>query len=272
MTTVRERAEDLTAAPVPTRAHGAQWVMTVVAVTDVAPAVRRITFHANEFRGYRTNGPDEFFGLLIPRADGLVMPDPLEANLRRAVHLLPEAERPELRWYTLRAVRPDAGEADVDVVLHGDAGPGSAWACRVQVGDVAGFRQHNALHFPGATGPQLLVADETGAPALAAILDARPADQPVIAVVEVPDADHVGPLPTRRPGVDLTVVVRGPQAPGSAALAAVRRLDLPDLGYAWICGEHELATGVRRHLVRDRGIDRRRVMFSSFWTRGQARV
>ena len=43
---------------------------------------------------------------------------------------LPDERRNPIRTYTVRAVRRDAPEVDVDIVLHGDGGPASRWAER----------------------------------------------------------------------------------------------------------------------------------------------
>jgi NADPH-dependent ferric siderophore reductase len=40
--------------------------------------------------------------------------------------------------------------------------------------------------------------------------------------------------------------------------------------YAWIAGESGVVTGLRRHLVKDLGIDRRQVAFMGYWRRGVA--
>ena len=40
--------------------------------------------------------------------------------------------------------------------------------------------------------------------------------------------------------------------------------------YAWIAGEAGVVKGLRRHLVRDLGIDRRSVAFMGYWRRGKA--
>jgi NADPH-dependent ferric siderophore reductase len=40
--------------------------------------------------------------------------------------------------------------------------------------------------------------------------------------------------------------------------------------YAWIAGESAAVTGLRRHLVRELGMDRRRVAFMGYWRRGVA--
>ena len=40
--------------------------------------------------------------------------------------------------------------------------------------------------------------------------------------------------------------------------------------YAWIAGESKVVTGLRRHLVREVGLDRRQVAFMGYWRRGVA--
>ena len=45
--------------------------------------------------------------------------------------------------------------------------------------------------------------------------------------------------------------------------------DLGDV-YAWIAGESRLVTGLRRALVRDLGLDRRRVAFMGYWREGRS--
>ena len=59
------------------------------------------------------------------------------------------------------------------MIVHGDSGPGSAWALRAAPGDLVGFRAAGSAlptdQPPGAR--QLLVADETAMPALYAILE-----------------------------------------------------------------------------------------------------
>ena len=40
--------------------------------------------------------------------------------------------------------------------------------------------------------------------------------------------------------------------------------------YAWIAGESAVVTGLRRHLVRELGMDRRQVAFMGYWRRGVA--
>jgi len=251
-----------------------QFPMTVTAVRSIAEPVRRITFHAPEFGQFTASGPDEYFALIFPARPGrqLVLPNADKVNVRTAVARIPEPQRPEMRWYTVRALRPDAGEIDVDIVVHGDGGPGSAWALRAAPGDRVGFRAAGSCYRPTAApnAHRLFVADETAMPALYSVLESLGTDASgVTALLELPGACYDTPLAA---DVRPEVVVRGSAAPGSAALARLAELELPRIGYAWACGESALATGVRRQLVRRDLADRRSIMFSGYWKLGQARA
>ena len=81
-----------------------------------------------------------FFGLVMPQAEQEFTPFPVDGiNLRSAVSAIDEERRPDLRWYTIRALHSEEATVDVDVVTHGDSGPGSRWIRRAQAGDTAGF-------------------------------------------------------------------------------------------------------------------------------------
>lgn len=254
------------------RDGGSQFEMTVAAVSDLGGGLRRITFSAQEFGDFRLVGVDEYFGLLMPQPGAtLTLPDGSRENVRAAIADMPEGERPHLRWYTIRAHHAVNRTIDVDIVTHGDSGPGSAWACAAQPGDHVGFRSGGAL-FRGheCDGPVLLVADETALPALAAIADAHPTvlDR---ATIHVEVADQAALTAYTFGAADLTVHVRTDGDPGSVVLPALRTAPLGDIVYAWVCGESGLVTDARRHLVKQVGVDRRQVLFSGYWKLGQER-
>lgn len=254
------------------REGDAQFEMTVAAVSDLGGGMRRITFVADELGAFRLVGADEYFGLLMPRAGAaLTLPDGTRENVRAAIADMPESERPDLRWYTIRAHHAFNRTIDVDVVTHGDSGPGSAWACAAQVGDRVGFRSGGAL-FRGheCDGPMVLVADETALPALAAILDAHP-EVVARATIHVEVADRAVLAAYAFGGADVHVHDRTDGVPGSAVLPALRAADLGDIAYAWLCGESGMVTEGRRQLVRHAGADRRHVLFSGYWKLGQQR-
>ena len=219
---------------------------------------------------------------------------------------LPDDVRPPIRTYTARAVRPGRREVDVDVVLHGDAGPASRWATTAGPGDrllVLGpdaryEGDHGGVEWRAAPGsPVLLAGDETAVPAICAILARLPEDAHGEALLEVPHDDDALDVPAPD-GVRLTWLARGHGAPGAALVPAVRdaaaRLhsgpstvapaepgddellwEVPDAAapaapYAWLAGEAGVIKALRRHLVGDLGWDRRSVAFMGYWRIGRS--
>jgi NADPH-dependent ferric siderophore reductase len=157
---------------------------------------------------------------------------------------------------------------------------------------------------PGRATTLLVAGDETATPAVAAILESLPDDARGAVFLEVPTRADV--LPLRVPaGVELTWVARddgGDAGYGERLSGAVRAWadawisgaggahrgadvaapapdeilwevpaapDAPGL-YAWLAGEAGAITGIRRHLVRELGIDRSRVAFMGYWKIGRA--
>jgi len=255
------------------RDSSAQFETTVSRVADLGGGLRRITFTAPEFATFERCGADEYFGLVMARPGAeLTLPDGAHENVRAAIAEMPEDVRPNLRWYTIRAHDPATASIDVDVVTHGDSGPGSAWALRAAPGVRAGFRSGGALwRGHECEGPLLVVADETALPAVAAILDLHPDTAGGATIhVEVADPAVLTAYDVITAAPDLHVHVRGGREPGAAVLPALRE-QAPGHEYAWLCGESGLVTEGRRHLVKAAGMDRRSVLFSGYWKLGQER-
>ncbi|WP_195849145.1 siderophore-interacting protein [Arsenicicoccus cauae] len=261
-----------TTAMPPRRAFYPQLEAQVTALQQLSPAFRRVTITAGGLADLTLTGPDEYLGLFLPQPAGNLHLPANMLNPRTALAAMPEPLRPDLRWYTIRAHRPERAEIDVDIVCTGHDGPGSRWIRSVCVGDEVGLRIQAAPYGSAPpTGHHLLLADETGLPGQLAILDAY-ADDPgrrFTAVVEVPTEGFLHDE-VREAGVH--VVYRGEGEPGSAMLPALRACGIADVDYAWACAEAATVAAVRRHLVRERDVPRRRVMASGFWKVGQARL
>ena len=246
----------------------------VTRVKDVAPRVRRLTISGPALADYTLLGADEYLGLVMaPAGRTLKLPAGTKLDIRREIASMPDAVRPAVRWYTVREHRPEQHEIDLDIVIH-EEGPGGAFLARVQPGEAVGVREGTGGYRGLGDGErQLIVADETAFPALSAIADLVRAKvgetDRIEAIVEAPSEAFLAPVDAPFP---ITRAWRGEGTPGSAVMPLVEERSVPsDLAYAWTCGEQRLATGVRRHLVKTRGVDRRRVTFSGYWRLGAAR-
>ncbi|PWD50759.1 NADPH-dependent ferric siderophore reductase [Serinibacter arcticus] len=262
--------------------------LTVLRTQRLSPHWMRITLGGGEIEKFEPMGYDQWFRLFLPLGgeEGL---DRLPAKANRMVGYLrylriPDGVRPVMRNYTVRAHRaatPSSGaEIDVDLVLHGTpedgtAGPASRWAQTCLPGEsVVIIDEGLAFNPEHGVDHVLLVADETGLPAVAGILASLPPSATGLAIVEAPSAEDVleSDLP-RHDGVELRWIVRAPGAkPGTEALDALTALPEdavdPARVHAWIAGEQALPTDARRHLVNERGVAKERVSFTGYWRVG----
>jgi NADPH-dependent ferric siderophore reductase len=165
---------------------------------------------------------------------------------------------------------------------------------------------HGGVDFvpPARTAHHLLAGDETAAPAIARILEQLPADARGTAVVELPRAGDADYLP-RHPGFTVHALAREGMGHGELLVERVARVatelveahpgvepepididhellwEVPRSArggaalasaplYAWLAGEAGAITRIRRHLVKELGVDRRAVAFMGYWRHGRA--
>jgi NADPH-dependent ferric siderophore reductase len=263
----------------------------VVNTKRITPNMMRVTLGGDGLAQFTPAGYDQWFRLFLPRAGQDMLRLPTRASgLWYAEYLAtPKARRPWVRNYTVRSARPDLNEIDVDFVLHAGtdddsaghdahgSGPGAGFAEAADRGMKVGLLDQGVTYNPRhAHDWTLLVADESGLPAVAGICESLPEDARGVAVVEVPTAGDRQEFRTPA-GVELRWVVRSdadPHAvPGQAALDELRGLEPAGYGgevYAFAIGESSLATGARRHLVGERGIPKTHVDFVGYWRHGRS--
>jgi NADPH-dependent ferric siderophore reductase len=175
------------------------------------------------------------------------------------------------------------------------------------VGPRRGRPERGGIEYaPGTASRVCLVGDETAAPAIARILEDAPRSLRGVAFIEVPDAADILPIDAPA-GVDVHWLPRGGARHGlrliptvldhlgsgpSGGEIVVQDAEGEDLvwetpvysglgeelasagahddRYFWIAGESGVVTTLRRHLVKDLGIDRAQVAFMGYWRRGVA--
>lgn len=197
-------------APVPTRAYRTQVARTEM----LTPHFLRVTLTAEDLQHFGPAGGtetawDQRIKLFLPRPDGsypeiglLAEPAPAVMQWYNAWRQLDESERNPIRTYTVRRIRHQQREVDIDFVLHthedGSSGPAASWATKARPGDeliIIGPDRRaeepgGGIDFtPGSARNLLLAGDETAVPAICAILEALPADYTGHAYLEVPTVE-----------------------------------------------------------------------------------
>lgn len=242
-------------------------VLTVTAVADVTPSVRRVVL-AGTADAVAAGGPT--VNLLVPRVGDAAPRWPSVARDGRIVWPL-GAHGVSLRSYTARRQDPAAGELEIDFVLHGD-GPAAAWATAAGPGDLLGVAGAGDLGDRPA-GWLLLAGDETSLPAISRILAAAPDTTSGVALLEVAGPQEEQPLPAPA-GVEVRWLHRGSIPPGESTLLAdaVAALDRPagDDVFAWVAAESGAVRTIRADLRGRWGLGRAQHHAIGYWRLGRA--
>ncbi|MFW3171807.1 siderophore-interacting protein [Geodermatophilus sp. CPCC 206100] len=242
-------------------------VLTVEAIVDVTPSVRRVVLTGTP-EAVAAAGPT--ISLLVPRVDDPAPRWPAVARDGRIVWPT-GSHGVSLRSYTARRQDPGRAEVEIDFVLHGD-GPAAAWAAAARPGSVVAVAGGGPLGERPA-GWLLLAGDETALPAITRILAEAPPATRGVALVEVAGADEEQPLPAPE-GVAIRWLHRNGTPPGESTLLAdaVAALDRPaaeDL-FAWVAAESAAVRTVRADLRGRWGLGRAQHHAIGYWRRGRA--
>ncbi|MFD8228078.1 siderophore-interacting protein [Streptomyces massasporeus] len=261
--------------------------LQVVRTRRLGPSLVRVTFGGPDLHAFHSDGRDQSLSLFLPHPGQPepVVPLELGDSWWQGWRELPDDVRAVMRSYTLRTLRRDPDEIDIDFALHGtepgatvQAGPASRWAARATAGDRVlllgpAVADNRAIRFRPPEDTDLVVVwgDETAVPAASAIVEALPAGTRARVWLEVPHAGDIQDLATEA-DAEITWLVRDERGTEGSpmALDALRAAQLPaaERPYVWIAGESGCVKELRRHFVRERGIDRRRVTFVGYWRRG----
>ncbi|MFI6641914.1 siderophore-interacting protein [Streptomyces sp. NPDC050504] len=251
--------------------------LTVLRTERISPSLTRVTFGGADLAGFASGGRDQSLSLFLPHPgqEEPQLPTGVGPDEWFGAYLaMPHDVRAVMRSYTVREQRAEPAELDIDFALHADGGPACRWAERAEPGQrvaVLGptVADNTGVRFrrPDDADWVLIWADETALPAAAASLETLPAGTKALVWIEVPFAADRIELRTEA-DAEVTWLVREEGAPDAADAVAAADLPSPGTGYAWIAGESGSVKALRRHLVRERAFDKKRVTFTGYWRRG----
>ncbi|MQB39894.1 siderophore-interacting protein [Agrobacterium tumefaciens] len=246
--------------------------LNVARVEKLSRSMVRIVLTGPELEGFASLGFDDHVKMFFPQ------PGETEPSLPvigpNGIEFPEGAPRPLARDYTPRSFDAEKGELAIDFATHHD-GPASNWAKAAKVGDkawIAGPR--GSFTVPFTYDWHLLIADDTGLPALARRLEEMPEGTRVVALIEVEtDADRLE-LTTKADASIVWVTQKTENGTDHDALAdALRKLELPKGDFfSWVACESRTAKEVRALLVEEFGANPKWTRASGYWRRGASGV
>ncbi|MEM1287651.1 MAG: siderophore-interacting protein [Pseudomonadota bacterium] len=236
-------------------------LLTVSGARHITPNMIRVTFEGPELADIPQDCAGAHCKILLPEAGQ--SRDDFQRQLA-------DGPKPITRTYTVRHMRPDPLQMDVDFVAHGDEGPASAWAHRAEAGSFCGFMGPGGKKLNTYYADWYLVAaDMSALPVAAATIEAMPDDAKGIAIFEVTSEADKQDFPTPA-GIETHWLIHEDAHHRSHAQEEfIRSLDWPE-GTVQTCiaGESGVIQALRAFLMNEKQLNKRDAYISGYWKIG----
>jgi NADPH-dependent ferric siderophore reductase len=247
------------------------FIAEVISAARVSPNMIRIEFGGQGLADFQSSGrPDEWTRLMFPVEPGgrVELPILLDGKWKSP----PTCELSPARPYTVRKWVPVSGALTIDFVIH-DGGVAASWAKEARPGDrIVVSAPFGRFVPPGESGWTLLLADITGLPAVARIIEEQGTSNVISAHIELPHQDDRQEL---QAGQDVSLYWYdsfGKDSKPTRLLDIAQAISLPQGdGYLYIAGEATAASEVRKHFRDVVGISKDRITSVGYWIEGQSR-
>lgn len=224
--------------------------LTVIALLDITPHMRRIIFTSPDLGDFVSASPDDHIKVFVPDASepgGLAMRD-----------------------YTPRAFDPAARTLVIDFALH-ETGPATSWARTAHPGaKLAIGGPRGSLVVPDDFDHYLLIGDETALPAIGRRLETLRPGVPVTALMLVDGPEEVQSFETATRLTPGWVFRRGRSEDDGTLLIEALASWAPPAGdgYVWIAAEAAATRAVKDYMLTVRGQPKEWLKASGYWVKG----
>ncbi|XDF79133.1 siderophore-interacting protein [Aliivibrio fischeri] len=238
-------------------------VLTVLKSVQLTSNMQRITFKAEDLSDFNMESEGGYIKLLFNDNGGTDLFN------------IPDGTRPMMRTYTVRNLRKEQNELDVDFVRHHHAhtamtaetgGFASAWAQNAVNGDTISIAGPGSIKGLNAEADWFfLVADMTALPALSAKLEALPATAIGYAVIEINHPSDKQDL-AKPQGIELVWVIKSDEK----GLTNTVRLQEWKAGRVavWSACEFNNMRALRTYFRNEKEVDKDDLYISSYWKEG----
>jgi NADPH-dependent ferric siderophore reductase len=211
-------------------------------IEDVTPRLRRVVLSGQDLHDFDSDRPGQWVKLFF-------------------------GDDPRGRAFTIRRWNRERREMTVDFVSHGH-GLAGAWVQSAKPGDtvrLAGPRS-DFRHIPAK--PLFLFGDETALPAISAIVEAMPAGERALVVIETKDATAQHAIPSQANIHWVWLSTKASHRPGSLLAAYAPAITLsPESDQLWIACESDGAKRLRSAFAA-LGFTRETMHASGYWKKG----
>jgi NADPH-dependent ferric siderophore reductase len=247
-----------------------QFALNVVRREQLSPHMVRIVAGGPGLADFVAKDATDMYVKIHFLQPGVHYTEPVDVFALREI--LPREQWPATRTYTVRWLDVPAQEIAIDFVIHGDSGLAGPWAAAAEPGDRIIFSGPGGAYRPNPEADWYLFAgDEAALPAIAAAVEALPADAVGRAYLEVDTAADIQAI-TSPVGVQVTWLFREGATPAESTALVDAVAQGPWLDGevdAFVHGEREYMKQLRDVLFKQRGLARSQVSLSGYWAYGR---
>lgn len=168
----------------------------VTRIEDLGPHLRRFVLQGDDLNDFPLNHEGAHFKAIFPRP----------GQNKPKLGFYPGFKR-WMRSYTVRAFNDKTKQLTVDFAVNDHQGLAANWALNAQLGDYLGVAGPGENKYPDyQSDSHLLVADLTGLPAVAAILETLPRKAVGKALIQIPTYQDKQTI-AKPEGVDIQWVI-----------------------------------------------------------------
>ncbi len=242
------------------------FLVQVKAIKDITPGIRCITFTADALRHYPKNCEGQHLKIFISHS---LQAKPTLPVLSKNGPLWPTNEvRSIVRTYTIRAVRPELQEIDIEFAMHDHSAPAINFAKSAQPGNWLG------ISGPGGDASHLLLAhhifmagDPSSLPAITALAEKMHANTQGKIIIRIDKPEHKRAIHLPK-GVEIIWVV-GDISQTATLIETVKLWSLPTNDVAfWIGGEEQIVKTLRHYLRQEKEYNSTQMYAIPYWRYG----
>ncbi|MEM7069295.1 MAG: siderophore-interacting protein [Pseudomonadota bacterium] len=236
-------------------------LLIVKQVRYLTPNMIRVTFAGASLKGISLECAGANCKIMIPEQD---------QDRDEFISQMHDGPRPITRTYTVRSIKADPLELDIDFVAHGENGPASKWAMNAKPGDFCGFAGPGPAKVTDFYADWYLVAADMAAlPVALATLEAMPENASGVAIFEVLSEEDKQEI-TVPNGIKVHWMVSpDPYTPSVKQIEFVEKMEWPQgIVQTCIAGESSVVRTLRDHVNNQRSIERKHTYISGYWKIG----
>jgi NADPH-dependent ferric siderophore reductase len=239
-------------------------VANIVAKQHVSLNMIRVTLQSNFIKSFD------------PQCAGghikIVVPAPKQTSKEFSSFIATQNIKDAMRTYTVRHVRLEKLEIDIDIAIHGNIGRVGQWVQKTNIGDEILISHHGSPKLISKNMNRILAAtDLTGFPALAAGLGNLTKDIILDAYIEIPTTDDKQPI-NLKSGQNIHWIINNNYA-SSMLSKHIKTADKPDENTSiFVAGEFSTVNLLRSYFRHNLNVNRRQCYISSYWKYGSDEI